>query len=63
MKIFDTKWKRQWEQYRNKIEEMGYDKWIKSPIDLVDAIYSAERLKALSREAEVYQVPKASWKK
>lgn len=50
-KLFDTKWKRLYEKHSEKIESMGYDAWINSPLDIMDRIIGDEMWKALEREA------------
>jgi len=62
--LFDIKWKRRYEKHRDKIEEMGYDEWIKSPLDLSDIpiITNTKALKAMMEEAEAYiKLPKSEW--
>ena len=63
--IFDTKWKRRYEKHRDKIEEMGYDKWITSPLDLSEGpfIIDPKIWKALNDEAKAFiECPRVEWK-
>ena len=62
--LFDIKWKRRYEKHRDKIEEMGYDEWIKSPLDLSDIpiITNPKVLKAMMEEAEAFiKSPVVGW--
>ncbi len=63
--IFNTKWKRMWEKNRDKIEDMGYDKWITSPLDLTDKpiITNPKMWQAMMEEAESFiNTPWMKWK-
>jgi len=63
--IFQTKWKLQWEPRRAKFEDIGYDAWIKSPMDLTDEpiITNPKVWKAMMEETQSFiDAPKAVWK-